>query len=488
MPFSTEYLNPQLIEQHLSVEYNNDGQKVTPSINLDKYLGNVDGKLQWGGSGFYSTARNTSLSGHILRTELKQGNKWVPATVDLSSHFHVSNGKWKYSDADLQMVESPLTGRSDGSPPPPYTRSSTSFREWRKSQSFSKSVSHASSFFQYKVNHEKLSLHGSVLTYASSEIQLDDYIGIINGRLIWGSRGFYGVCGGRVSLNTYTLIVEFENQKLELDLTRYLQFHGEKMTLKVTGPNPELSRLLSEARWLKFKLISEPDVSEASIQSSAFQAAIQGLEETSREVVAEMTHELVEIGSKEILESVTDQVKTDMTRTVADKISEEVEKTLEKQIELAFAMAKKTVTETCKVMVRQAAEQVTVTKKDTVIGPMSETIAEQCRKTIATTIEEATESARTDFQERVTVLLENEMVWASVRRSQTRAAILEMMMEAEGGDMHLFGGHHTGNGKIKEIEQGGMQLSSGHRTISRTSSSTKSQEIRQTSGLQMESS
>ncbi|KAK7461349.1 hypothetical protein VKT23_008527 [Stygiomarasmius scandens] len=392
-----------------------------------KYLGNNGGKLEWGGNGFYSSSRNTSLDGHLLKTELKHGAKWVPAVLDLSSRFHLADGKWRFSDTDLP---SGLI-----TPPPPYTSSSSSsFRSYRetKKSSSSKTISRTSSFFQFKVSADKLSLRGSVLVHASSEIQLDNYIGIVSGRLIWGSKGFFKACGGRVSLNSYTLVVEFEKQKLELDLTRYLQFHCDKISLKVTGPSPELSRLLTEARWMKFKVITEPDVAEAAQGGKVIETTVQSLGETSKIVVAEMTKELVEIGSKEIMASVTEKVKTETTRSIAAMITVEIEKTLEKQIEAAFAVAKSTVMQTCKLMVKQAAEQVIVTKKDTVIGPLTATIVAQCRKTITETIKEVTETARTDFQERVVVSLESELIWASIRRAQTRAAFLEMMMMEEG--------------------------------------------------------
>jgi len=102
MPFSDDYMNPQLSDQCLSVEIvDANGQKVMPAINLDKHLGNDNGKFKWGSTGFYSVARNLSLSGHLLRAELQQGKKWVRDTVDLSTRLHVVKGRWKYSDSDL---------------------------------------------------------------------------------------------------------------------------------------------------------------------------------------------------------------------------------------------------------------------------------------------------------------------------------------------------------------------------------------------------
>ncbi|KAK7461338.1 hypothetical protein VKT23_008516 [Stygiomarasmius scandens] len=291
------------------------GQEVNPVIDLNLHLGNEGGSFKWGGRNFYhqDTVRKLDLNGSILRAELKNGDAWVPAEVDLSTYIHVKDSKLQYFGPD---------DSNESSPPPPYARGS--FREYRKRTESTRSMSRTSSYFQYKVNSEELLLSGSMLLYGSSSpIQLDDYIGIEKGKLIWGGTGFFKTCGGsgHVSLNAYILVVDFENDKLELDLTPYLQFHNDKMTLKVTGSNNDLSRMLSEARWMKFKVVTEPDINGASIEGASFKAAVHSIEATSRHIVTEMTEELIELGSQDILATVSDRLKEKVTDGVGQGLA-----------------------------------------------------------------------------------------------------------------------------------------------------------------------
>ncbi|KAE9384034.1 hypothetical protein BT96DRAFT_982386 [Gymnopus androsaceus JB14] len=129
----------------------------------------------------------------------------------------------------------------------------------------------SSSFFKHTVS--SLHLDGDILhaqclksnrTYGSSKLNLSECIGIVCGKLIWGRRDFCSHCKS-VKLEKFTLIAECvykgETIKSTLDLTRYLQSYNGTLGLKVAKPSPELSSLFSESRWMKFKIVTEPDAS-----------------------------------------------------------------------------------------------------------------------------------------------------------------------------------------------------------------------------------
>ncbi|THU83250.1 hypothetical protein K435DRAFT_639765, partial [Dendrothele bispora CBS 962.96] len=69
-----------------------DGEFKDSSLNLTTVLGVANGKFRWGGRGFSSHARNTSLAGSELSAELKNGDRWEFDTVDLTTHIRNNNG------------------------------------------------------------------------------------------------------------------------------------------------------------------------------------------------------------------------------------------------------------------------------------------------------------------------------------------------------------------------------------------------------------
>lgn len=118
-----------------------------------------------------------------------------------------------------------------------------------------------------------LSLKGSVLHAKGRKsgdkdrsvdltLDLDTYVGVLDGRLVWGRKGFFSV-----SKNTRVegFVLHADCEKLEsetgvktiehstLDLSRYLQIYAGKLGVKVADTGEEMSDLFSEARWLKFK-------------------------------------------------------------------------------------------------------------------------------------------------------------------------------------------------------------------------------------------
>jgi hypothetical protein len=63
-------------------------------IDLDAFIGNIDGNFQWGSSGYSQSAQSPHLSGdHTLVAELrKEDGSLVSPELDLNRHIANSNG------------------------------------------------------------------------------------------------------------------------------------------------------------------------------------------------------------------------------------------------------------------------------------------------------------------------------------------------------------------------------------------------------------
>ncbi|NEO56179.1 MAG: cyanovirin [Okeania sp. SIO3B5] len=67
-------------------------------INLNPYIGNIDGELMWQHDNFIATCGNTELSGpSVLVGECeKRAQQWVQAEINLDDHISNINGILTY--------------------------------------------------------------------------------------------------------------------------------------------------------------------------------------------------------------------------------------------------------------------------------------------------------------------------------------------------------------------------------------------------------
>ena len=74
------------------------GSGFAPStLNLDDYLGNINGSFRWGSQIFSHSAQNISNEGAILTAELQdESGNWRSASVDLDEHIANMNGQLTY--------------------------------------------------------------------------------------------------------------------------------------------------------------------------------------------------------------------------------------------------------------------------------------------------------------------------------------------------------------------------------------------------------
>lgn len=96
MPFAEYFRKASVNKGILTAECKKaDGQTWVPAtINLDDYLGNVDGKFELAHKGNFSkNATDITLHNGILSAKLKnKAEKHVDAKVDLGALFHSKDG------------------------------------------------------------------------------------------------------------------------------------------------------------------------------------------------------------------------------------------------------------------------------------------------------------------------------------------------------------------------------------------------------------
>ncbi len=68
------------------------------TIDLNDYIGNIDGVFTWGSQGFSQTAYGFNVNGSLLAGQLKKlDNSWVNASINLDEHIKNDNGVLKYA-------------------------------------------------------------------------------------------------------------------------------------------------------------------------------------------------------------------------------------------------------------------------------------------------------------------------------------------------------------------------------------------------------
>ncbi|KIK55484.1 hypothetical protein GYMLUDRAFT_835855 [Collybiopsis luxurians FD-317 M1] len=133
------------------------------------------------------------------------------------------------------------------------------------------------------------------------------------------------------------------------------------------------------------------------------------------------------ISAAEYLKNVLNtQVETQLTEVVANAIGAKVKFELNAKIQAAFDVALGAVKRACSEMIEAAAKDVAVKYTESVVGPMREQIITACDKQMQEIMSEVSACSIAHFRERAEIMLERELVAASVRRAQSSARVLEM--------------------------------------------------------------
>ncbi|KAK1227136.1 hypothetical protein PQX77_009876 [Marasmius sp. AFHP31] len=456
--------------EHFSLHVTHKGHDL--SLDLDKCLGNENGVFRWGGHGFSSTARSLSLEGSVLTGELQMNDQktWTRTKVDLSQEIHVVDGKLVFSPKE-QMLIPPQT---PGTPPPAYQESFSerlrSFKSTRKStttMTTSGTYSYeerSSAYMKFSV--DNLHLSGSVLSgrclqsngkYENISFDLKDHIGVIAGQLIWGRKGFVSDCepcsihlqkDSPWVLEAQCYCDHSHNakavRKSTLDLSRYLHVFKGKFELKVIESSHELSEMFSEAKWMKFKVVTEPNP-EFLLDMSTFRASFRQLAESAvKHVVTEVTEEFKEMSAQHIRTVLKGDIEQEVTRTVTEVVTTQVKNLIEVEVEKVFVAAKKEVIKACHKMQETAIREITASYTNKVTQNMVTDLSRCVDTLIMQSMTEVSALAVAQFQQHAEILMERELGLATLRSAKTQANFLKSLaaqMESSVGIESKANGH-----------------------------------------------
>jgi hypothetical protein len=138
-------------------------------------------------------------------------------------------------------------------------------------------------------------------TWKQVSIDLDLYIGVVNGQLIWDKKGFSKhVKSFRLSSEGYILIAEIDwtdsitgvrsTRTLQLDLSVKIQNRNGVLVFVAFDDN--LSTMLSEVPWMKFRVIAEPDFSILTTHPVMRSTMSSIAQSTVHHVMVEMSRKL----------------------------------------------------------------------------------------------------------------------------------------------------------------------------------------------------
>jgi hypothetical protein len=138
-------------------------------------------------------------------------------------------------------------------------------------------------------------------TWKQVSIDLDLYIGVVNGQLTWDKKGFSKhVKSFRLSSEGYILIAEIEwtdsitgvrsTRTIQLDLSVKIQNRNGVLVFVAFDEN--LSTMLSEVPWMKFRVIAEPDFSILTTHPVMRSTMSSIAQSTVHHVMVEMSRKL----------------------------------------------------------------------------------------------------------------------------------------------------------------------------------------------------
>lgn len=450
------YHNPRLVvvkKSALCVTYKGDEL----SLNLNDYLGNVDGRFTWGKTGVFNSTLHQALDESTLTAMLKNANgQYLEDRIDLSDRIRVVDGR---------LTSLGISSREPTPPPYPghtgsgleLSESKTSLtrtfsesfrafktREWESQSTTYTYTEQASVYFRFSV--EELSIKGTVLVARcrqpdgsapkTSEIDLKDYIGVIAGRLVWGGHGFIQSCepGSIKIVDRHILHVKcYDSSRTKwivstLDLSRYLHVFRGFLEAKLVGvTNHEISLLLNEARWMQFKVITEPQP-EAALDISAFRQSFKSVAALAFEhVVQEVKEEYKESSNTFIREVLTQSVQEQLATTIREVIKKKIQMEITETVDRIFSESRREVINTCLQIAETAAAEVTTQYSRSILTTMEKEISQRCNTHILNSLEAVSTSAIAQFQSSAEILMEQELLRASLHAARGQASFLKLM-------------------------------------------------------------
>lgn len=157
-------------------------------------------------------------------------------------------------------------------------------------------------------------------TYKLSTVDLNKFIGNINGKLCWGHSNFVG-SSRNIKLQGLRLVAECQTndgkvwKESSLDLHHNLRNRNGCLEVIMQKCDEKMSVMLSEVPWMKFKVVAEPDVSILT-SHPAVKQAMASIAETTVTHVATSMHSMINTAIEQAIVAVTASAIEHITTTM----------------------------------------------------------------------------------------------------------------------------------------------------------------------------
>ncbi|KAF5335911.1 hypothetical protein D9758_017683 [Tetrapyrgos nigripes] len=437
-------------------------------FELDRYLKNEDGKFVWDSTGGFSgSLRPNSLRvdrNGTLSAELRRGNRYVPATIDLGEKINVVDGEFAIRLRETtRPPPSPSTSDSpslsDSPPPPAYNEFFEGFRRYKTDNfqsisgfEFQDYQERSSGWLKYSVETLTISGAGELTAVirlpnggrnSSGPLDLKNYIGVVGGKLVWGQRDFVEGCkpGSLKLIDKFTLQAECYTDKTrgqteiyKLNLSRYLQvIDGELGVRVITGATgKQVSELLNGGNW-KYRVVREAGVGILG-EVDAFREAFHYVAEAVfKQVMGEVTEGFSDATAKQIRTALENTPQGEVVEIIkVESIVDQHVADLEKEVGLAFDEAKRRVLDACSTMKEKAIKEARKELSTDHMAGVEKALTSGVDDLMKESLREVSALAIAHFQESAAILMESELQNLDQRAARTQAIFLhELANEVE---------------------------------------------------------
>lgn len=141
-------------------------------------------------------------------------------------------------------------------------------------------------------------------------IDLDIYVGVANGRLVWG-RGYtdFSRDSSSFKLDGMILVANINGRESRLHLERHIVYTAaDGGSFGPLPEDPAFSRFMSEGNWMNLTIVTKPDMS-SFLEDAAFRNAVSGVARRAVENVMLDTQFMMETIVKKSLEAIREQAE-----------------------------------------------------------------------------------------------------------------------------------------------------------------------------------
>jgi hypothetical protein len=166
-------------------------------------------------------------------------------------------------------------------------------------------------------------------TRQRSSIDLDQYIGLVNGQLVFGAKGFTKHKHLRnIRLEGFIIYAEVYTEGLgeswiEISLDISEKFKNKNGILIAVTMNADLSVMLSEIPWMKFKVIAEPDMSVFA-RHPVMQQTMVSIAESTVEHVTNQMSSMIQTAIQQAVRVVTESAMVHIEQSMQTMVQDVV--------------------------------------------------------------------------------------------------------------------------------------------------------------------